>query len=133
MPPDLDLRSIRCLVVLSEERHYARAADRLNMSQPGLSRVISTLEQRLGATLVLRGFRPVTFTRCGSMLLDHGRELLRQQELAFDALAHVGLGRPELRISAHAPVVVAHATPARPVRRGSSIAMASCPIRTSHT
>ncbi|MGD0980090.1 MAG: LysR family transcriptional regulator [Solirubrobacteraceae bacterium] len=84
---DLDLRAVRCLLVLSEERHYGHAAERLHMSQPGLSRTIAVLEARVGACLVLRSARPVRLTPEGEVLASHGRRLLAEQEEAFKDLA----------------------------------------------
>lgn len=84
---DLDLRAVRCLLVLSEERHYGHAAERLHMSQPGLSRTIAVLEARVGACLVLRSARPVRLTAEGEVLASHGRRLLAEQEEAFKHLA----------------------------------------------
>lgn len=84
---DLDLRAVRCLLVLGEERHYGRSAERLHMSQPGLSRVIAALETRVGAALVARNSRPVRLTGQGEVLAWHGRRLLAQQQAAFEHLA----------------------------------------------
>lgn len=86
---DLDLRAVRCLLVLGEERHYGRAAERLHLSQPGLSRAIAALERSVGAPLVLRSSRPVGLTREGEVLAWHGRRLLAQQRAAFEQLAAV--------------------------------------------
>jgi DNA-binding transcriptional LysR family regulator len=83
---DLDLRAVRCLAVLEEERHFGRAAARLHMSQPGLSRVISALETRLGAILVVRATRPVRLTPRGNTLVRYGRRLLALQQDAFNEL-----------------------------------------------
>jgi hypothetical protein len=88
--PDLDLRAVRCLIVLSEERHYAHAAERLHLSQPGLSRVISGLEQRLRMRLVQHGYRPVTLTAAGEVLVAHGRALLDRQRVALTELRRAG-------------------------------------------
>ena len=83
---DLDLRAIRCLIVLADERNFTRAATRLHMSQPGLSRAILSLEERIGAALVARGPRPVTLTKQGRLLALHGRRLLEQQQIAIEAV-----------------------------------------------
>jgi DNA-binding transcriptional LysR family regulator len=86
---DLDLRAVRCLLVLSEERHYGRAAERLHISQPGLSRTIAVLEARVGACLVTRSARPVRLTEEGEILARHGSRLLAEQQKAFEHLAAV--------------------------------------------
>jgi DNA-binding transcriptional LysR family regulator len=84
---DLDLRAVRCLVVLGEEHHFQHAALRLRMSQPGLSRAIAALERRVGAELVVRSSRPVQLTAPGQVLAAHGRRLLAAQQVAFESLA----------------------------------------------
>jgi DNA-binding transcriptional LysR family regulator len=84
---DLDLRAVRCLVVLGEEHHFQHAALRLRMSQPGLSRAITALERRVGADLVVRSSRPVRLTAPGEVLATHGRRLLAAQQVAFESLA----------------------------------------------
>lgn len=84
---DLDLRAVRCLLVLGEEQHYGRAAVRVHMSQPGLSRAIAALERRVGTSLVIRSSRPVRLTEQGLILAVHGRRLLAEQRHAFRSLA----------------------------------------------
>jgi hypothetical protein len=84
---DLDLWAVRCLLVLTDERHYVRAAARLHISQPGLSRAIVALERRLGATLIVRGARPLALTPEGQIVASHGRQLLLQQQAARDEIS----------------------------------------------
>jgi hypothetical protein len=84
---DLDLWAVRCLVVLAEERHFGRAAKRLHLSQPGLSRIITATEARVGTTLVVHYSRPLRLTRDGNTLVIYGRRLLDVQHEAF-----LGLG-----------------------------------------
>jgi hypothetical protein len=83
---DCDLRAIRCLLVLAEERHYARAAARLHMSQPGLSRAIRRLERRVGVRLVTRVSRPLELTTQGEILVYYGHRLLGTQQAALNAI-----------------------------------------------
>jgi DNA-binding transcriptional LysR family regulator len=84
---DLDLRAVRCFLVLVEEGQYRRAAARLNVSQPGLSRVISSLEQRAGAPLIDRETRPFTLTHEGEIMAIYGRLICQLQTIALREVA----------------------------------------------
>jgi DNA-binding transcriptional LysR family regulator len=72
----VETRELRYFVAVAEELHFGRAADRLGMAQPPLSRAIAQLERRLGATLLERSSRAVVLTEAGSVLLDEGRAAL---------------------------------------------------------
>lgn len=72
----LDSESIRKFVVLAEELHFGRAAQRLGIAQPPLSRAIQRLERRLGVALLERGGRTVSLTEAGAVLLTEGRAAL---------------------------------------------------------
>jgi DNA-binding transcriptional LysR family regulator len=74
---DLDLRVVRYFVAVAEELHYGRAAARLFISQPALSKQILNLERRLGAPLFTRDSRRVELTARGEAFLGDARELLR--------------------------------------------------------
>lgn len=65
-----ELRHIRAFIVLAEELHYRRAAERLFMTQPGLSRMIRRLEDEVGAQLFLRTTRSVMLTKAGEVFLE---------------------------------------------------------------
>lgn len=98
--PKFDLRLVPSFIVLAEELHFGRAADRLSVAQPALSRQIARLEQQLGATLLLRSSKEVRLTPAGEELLVAGREILtralRAQVAAGDDAGeltiHVGDG-----------------------------------------
>jgi DNA-binding transcriptional LysR family regulator len=78
----MDLRSLRYFVAVAEERHFRRAADRLHMTQPPLSRAIRHLETDLGTVLLHRSSTGVTLTASGTELYRQARTLLDHAEQA---------------------------------------------------
>src|SRR3984885_9040066 len=78
----MDLRSLRYFVAVAEERHFGRAAARLHMTQPPLSRAIKQLETDVGALLLHRSPSGVTLTPAGNALYDEARALLEHAEHA---------------------------------------------------
>ncbi|MGY0056739.1 LysR substrate-binding domain-containing protein [Streptomyces sp. LZ34] len=78
----MDLRSLRYFVAVAEERHFGRAAVRLHMTQPPLSRAVKQLESELGTPLLHRSATGVTLTAAGSALYDEARTLLARAEQA---------------------------------------------------
>lgn len=77
---DLDLRLVRYFVAVAEELHFGRAAARLYISQPALSKQVRRLEQQIGAPLLVRDSRHVTLTPQGDRFLARARELLAMAE-----------------------------------------------------
>lgn len=73
---DLDLRKVRYFVAVAELLHFGRAAERLHIAQPVLSRQIRALEKDMGAPLFERDSHGVTLTAAGRQLLDDAQQLL---------------------------------------------------------
>lgn len=73
---DLDLRLVRYFVAVADELHFGRAAAKLYISQPALSKQIRRLEEQVGAHLLVRDTRHVTLTARGQQFLAEARRLL---------------------------------------------------------
>lgn len=82
----MDVRQLRYLVALAEERHFTRAAAREHIAQPALSQQIRRLEDELGLALVDRTTRRVTVTQAGELLVDRARRILAEVEAAQSEL-----------------------------------------------
>jgi DNA-binding transcriptional LysR family regulator len=73
---DLDMRLVRYFVAVADELHFGRAAAKLYISQPALSRQIRKLESDIGTQLLVRDSRHVALTRRGELFLEDARQLL---------------------------------------------------------
>src|SRR5919205_243713 len=72
----MDLRQLEYFVAVAEERNFTRAAERVHISQSGVSAQIRRLEHELGAELFDRSARTATLTVAGKAALDHARATL---------------------------------------------------------
>jgi DNA-binding transcriptional LysR family regulator len=87
-----ELSQLRCFAAVAEELHFGRAAVRLHMTQPPLSRQVQLLEQRLGVTLLERTSRNVRLTSAGRSFLADARQILRLAEGATLAVRRAARG-----------------------------------------
>lgn len=76
----MNFRQLTYFIAVAEELHFGRAAERLDMAQPPLSRQIKQLEEELGAILFNRGRSAITLTQAGERLLERGKSILAQME-----------------------------------------------------
>lgn len=96
---NLGLRHLRCFVVLAEELHFARAAQRLHVSQPALSMTLKQLESATGLQLLQRTTRRVELTADGAALRDDAIRVLQEfDDLVERAHATASGRRGTLRV-----------------------------------
>jgi DNA-binding transcriptional LysR family regulator len=85
MVMDVHGRDLRYFVAVAEELHFTRAAERLFVSQPALSKQVRMLERQLGAPLFERDRQGVRLTHMGAALLPHARQVLAAWDAAWKA------------------------------------------------
>ncbi|MDB6000607.1 MAG: transcriptional regulator, LysR family [Rhizobacter sp.] len=88
----MDLRQMRYFLALAQERNFARAADKLHMTQPPLTRQIRALEEDIGVPLFLRTTKGVELTDAGRTLLEEVPNLLALARRAQERTLQVGQG-----------------------------------------
>jgi DNA-binding transcriptional LysR family regulator len=86
MPRDVHARDLRYFVAVAEELHFTRAAEKLYVSQPALSKQIRALERQLGTELFRRDQHGVALTPAGEALLPHARTVLAAWEAGAAAV-----------------------------------------------
>ena len=89
----MELRHLRYFVTVGEEQHYGRAARRLHVAQPALSRQIQDLEGEIGFTLFDRLPRGVKISAAGKSFLEDARRILQQVSEATSRAARVARGQ----------------------------------------
>jgi DNA-binding transcriptional LysR family regulator len=95
----LETRELKYFMAVAEELHFGRAAERLGMAQPPLSRAIQQLERRLGVSLLERSRRGVSLTGAGEVLLHEGRAALDATDAAARRTRRAGRpGGPRNRL-----------------------------------
>lgn len=95
---ELETRELDYFVAVAEELHFGRAAARLSIAQPALSKAIQRVESRLGVQLLLRSSRRVSLTPAGEALLHHGRHALNAVSAAARSARRAGDVQAQLRL-----------------------------------
>ncbi|MFE3319666.1 LysR family transcriptional regulator [Nocardia sp. NPDC059195] len=95
----MELRQLRYFVTIVDEGGFTKAAERLHLTQPGLSTQIRQLERELGQRLLDRGARTVTLTDVGAAVLEHARAALAATDRIGDTVGEfTGLLRGQVRL-----------------------------------
>lgn len=97
---DIEVRELRYFIAVAEELGIARAAQRLGMTQPPLSRAIRKIERRLGVQLFERGQRHITLTPAGHTLFDEARSVLDVISAATERTRRAAEVAPKLIVTA---------------------------------
>ncbi len=107
----MELRHLRYFVVVAEEQNVTRAAERLHVSQPPLSRQIHDLENELGVGLFRRTAKSLALTEAGKIFLNEARAVLLRVDRAVETVRTVAQGdRGQLRIG-YAPSLTVELLP----------------------
>jgi DNA-binding transcriptional LysR family regulator len=89
----VDIRRLKFFIVTAEERNIGRAAERLHITQPPLTRHIQSLEEELGVQLFRRTSAGVELTQAGTALLTHAQNISAHVELATEQIRRVAAGK----------------------------------------
>src|ERR1700744_6313190 len=95
---ELETRELEYFMAVAEELHFGRAAVRLSIAQPALSKAIQRVESRLGVPLLVRSSRHVSLTPAGDALLHHGRHALNAVSAAAQAARQAADKQARLRL-----------------------------------
>jgi LysR family transcriptional regulator, benzoate and cis,cis-muconate-responsive activator of ben and cat genes len=101
----MELRQLRYFVTVAAEGNISRAAQKIFLTQPALSRQMKALEDELGVALLVRKANSIQLTPAGDTLLDEARQVLARAELAAERVRAAGSG-PHLRVG-YAPSLAA--------------------------
>ena len=92
----MDLRQLRTFCIVAEELNLTKAAERLHMTQPPLSRKIKTLEEELGSRLFIRGNQGLSLSATGQYLYDHAHQLFDKVESITKTIQRIERGEKPL-------------------------------------
>lgn len=95
---ELETRELEYVIAVADELHFGRAADRLSIAQPALSKAIRRIETRLGVQLFIRSSRHVALTSAGEALREHGRHALNAVSAAVQSARRAGDTQARLRL-----------------------------------
>ena len=86
----MDIRELRYFLAVADEQNITKAAERLYISQPSLSKQMSNLEEEIGAPLFIRGGRKITLTDSGMLLKKRAEELMDlYDKTRFELMGHL--------------------------------------------
>jgi DNA-binding transcriptional LysR family regulator len=100
MTRSIDIRQLRYFVAVAQERSFRRAAERLHITQPPLSRQIGELESALGTRLLARDTRRVELTSTGELALREFEALVHEFDAAVERVAKSAPAASRLRLGA---------------------------------
>lgn len=92
---ECSIRELQCFLALAEERSFTRAARRLGMTQPPLSRHIQALEEKIGTSLFVRSRREVGLTQAGKAFREESRDILPQMARAAESARRAASGETD--------------------------------------
>jgi DNA-binding transcriptional LysR family regulator len=95
---ELETRELEYFIAVADELHFGRAAVRLSIAQPALSKAIQRIEARLGVRLLVRSSRRVELTPAGAALREQGRHALNAVDAAVRSARHAGDTQARLRL-----------------------------------
>ena len=98
----MEFRQLQYFVAVAEEESFSRAAEKMNVSQPSLSKAIQSIEDEYGVTLVKRTTRSFKLTDAGELIFKQGEKLIddyeqlkdKLSELSSDYMSEIRIGIP---------------------------------------
>jgi DNA-binding transcriptional LysR family regulator len=118
--PNISIRQLRYFVTIAEERHFRRAAERLNVSQPPLTQGIQAMERDLAIQLFTRRGHRIELTEAGKLILPEARAVLAQVDRLRE-VAH----QAERGEAGHLRIAVTMSVPFIPAFTGATKAFQS--------